>query len=69
MGRDPGRSGKTRGPSHGLGGRRHRSSSNAQHIMGRGPGRPINCSDDGPRPGPVHQVSWMRCRGPARLIN
>ena len=37
----PGLPAKTRGPSHGPGGRRHRRSIGTPLIMGRGPGRPV----------------------------
>ena len=36
--------------------------------MGRGPARPIQISEDGPRPGPVHDIFKFSRPGPARSI-
>ena len=33
------------------------------HMMGRGPARPFNFSEDGPRPGPAHHI--FKSHGPA----
>ena len=34
------------------------------HLMGRGPARPIKFREDGPRPGPAHQIfiGWAEAR-------
>ena len=55
MGRGTGRPAKTRGPSHGQGGLRHRTyyssnSSTTPNFMGRGPGRPVKTR------GPPHEL-------------
>ena len=72
MDRGPGWPAKTCGPSHGSGGRYHRSSNNTPHFMGHGPGRPVKprgpphglgraahtkTASHGPRPDPAHQTS------------
>ena len=84
MGYGPGRPAKTRGPSHGPGECRHRSSSSTPRIMDLGPGRPVKTR--GPRhergrssPHKAH-MSWTAARpgptnfesmgrGPPRPIN
>ena len=35
------------------------------YLVGRGPARPVQFSEDGPRPGPAHHIFKISCPGPA----